>query len=838
MNDLDFGIVGDPTFGPYGFTGARPPSQDPGLLQLQQITQNQLSNMRSFQPSGMIGYPQIPGLGPFGPMLNQFTAGIMGPNFIPGPLFHSFPGGFSGVMQARYDSQQMTRAMQFASEVDKTRMQNTILGGLTMANDGVQTQAIRDKAGAMGDQLSGLISSPGGLMSLRMMSQATGYDFLGLLAPAQASAFQIHRMGKGFYRGQGEFGVSAEEEDTLNRSIADQFMRNGRYNLRETKGLNLNQISEIGAELQGRGLVGTLAYDQNKVHVSDMETAKIKSRIGEFTGVVALMREMTGSDDVSKLMEGIQSLTGGLGTMSPGQLEGQLSKFREVAKMAGISLTAMAGIVQEGMTMAQRVGMTPQAGAMLATQSVLAAHVATQINAGAGDGVTRPTFEKIYMQQMRQNFGAANSPLAQTLAGGMFVLSARAKASGKTVEEIAGDDQLIKDLIAATKEGGTVSAELQKFASGSAGRAALSKRLGDKVELSDADTLRIITTDYAKIQAMNENPFLASNIAGVGQRRENDYIIANHLLNFDVVRDASKRLGVNQEQLARDLGAAATQGSPAEQNRAIAAVIEKYGGKLSAADRNELTSRLSPVVTGQAGKIYADRGQDIHARGALDTAAADTEKVRINLSERGAVGKLLRDAGIGTQDFGNRIIGLLQDSNTGGTEFKDAVKKMFGGVPRGEVFEALQSKILELGDLNTRASRGGMSPDEARTNEVRRRAIRGHLTEVLGMDAGSFEKAMKTQNWDTAIAEQEKKRKAEVDKINLDALPGAAAGANRGKEPIPVTIVGSGSGGGKHEMTGTFELVDTNGLNIGKVVAHMATKDKGGVTPNPNDLRL
>lgn len=201
------------------------------------------------------------------------------------------------------------------------------------------------------------------------------------------------------------------------------------------KGLTSTDVGDLFQELSARGFApglrsrediarmrGVGANTIGDLDVQNVNADQISRKLQDLSGVVSAMRDIFGdagrpNAPMRELINGLQALTqGGLATMTPGNLELSVRMTQNLARMSGMGIAGMMGLMTHGANMADRLGLD-RSLAVQATQGAVAFGAAF---GSTGAGAT-PAFgafdrEKMTLNDLQLRMQAAASPAANQMA--------------------------------------------------------------------------------------------------------------------------------------------------------------------------------------------------------------------------------------------------------------------------------------------------------------------------------------------------------------------------------------------------------------------------------------
>jgi hypothetical protein len=830
---------------------------DPAMVRLEMLNANRLAPFQTFQPSGLTGFSSF-GAGPMAQMgglfANQLVGGMAGPGYIMGSAFGPISNGFLPAMQARNEAIQMRQAMMGGAASDTMSLEATARGAFTAMNGGQLTDAIRDKAHAYAGALGSAINSPMGMMSLMALSQATGFDFTGTFMPAQMANYNMFRVGMDMYRGNGKFGVSAGEAAAMGKGFADYYRPNGHYDFSRTRGFNLGEISGLALDLQSRGLGagfrenvddndpevqdafiasrrahhGTLNSSQRASAIDHIRAKKLLDRTDEYLPVMQIMSEMSGGQgSPGEWMQGAQSLTGGLGLMGGNEIASKLSKIREVAHNARITMDVMAEIIKNGMAMAQAAGMTEAAGSTIAVDSVLAAQTSKTFFQGNSNYYGRPTPEGVASFYQEKQIGAGRSPMGKTLGAAMAVLLDRVGGDRSKIAGLVHGNTLLEQLVGAAN-GGAVGEDFFNKVYGAQGTASLANAISQVSGLSAQDVRGMLANGGMQQQGMAE--FNTNNIAYQSQRFDQDQRIASFLRSTQNVNGIVKKYGIKDVNgLTRDLADAAVAPGPEQEQARIQAVAKKYG--LSQTDALILATQADEGAMREFGNSTA-----LHAAGALRYGQDEMRKTAAFMGGHASIGGALRAGGFGAAGFTERLISLVQGLGDNANQDLTAfVAQAFGAVKRSDIGDAVKGPVQELASLRQQLADPKLDPTKKAELRARERGMSQALMESFQTEnADDFVKDVKGGNFQKNVEAHIKEVAKQIkDAGGIDAYD-AANKSGGAPDPVKQMVEGIVGGVGSLLKGTQFTLVIEDGShnNVGQAIMTAAANTTPGVKPS------
>jgi len=733
-------------------------------LQYQPLANNQLSSNLGFNVPGMGGIGQI------GAMLASQMMAANGYTFT-----SMFGGPNSSVMRNRYEMQQMQQASMAAMQraggsILQQRMTSM---GINLARQSGANQADADAYGQQwGSMASSMINNPFAIAGMNVLGAATGVDVLGAVAPEAAMAQGLFRASLTTYTGGGSFGLSPEAVATMTGRLADTYYPGGKGDPTLLRGFNGRQIGNIAVALQQQGIAGAYRTNADQFTGSDREIYRselertgdrtqaiasvnaegLKGKLKEATRIFQIAKEITGSDDVSQMMQAIQTLTGGgMGTMSASAIESQMSKIQEVARVARLSMDQMAFITQQGSQMAQSLGLSGTVGAAAAVDMVSRATITYAASNRALGGEASPfnlSQGDIVNQNAKQMQSAMGSLMAQRLGGveGLFEQAERVQpgVAKQKLEDLrsrraAGGKLSAKEEMALTMmerlerlHKGDYRREDYEAFSGAEGTSALAVAASVLTGVSEGESRRVITQDRVTANlGLLAHPELIDYIASDANSFERQRQLTN-ALSGSAELNGIKNLGKDrQRELAAalaDMSVNSSTGGTTYRDKA-AAIQKRFG--LSGEDM--LTVQL--LSEGQLNYITGGSLAEIAALKARGEGRIPRAQYLEAIQQGMQSNQALRD--VGGTDFADRLMQVI----SGSMNVADAL----GGVKDETLRRALQDP-LERASKATFALNNAATTAEVDAAKKRRAAAEKRYDElstqlnVKGIDAPTEEK--------------------------------------------------------------------------------------------------
>lgn len=742
---------------PYGYgygpgTDSVMPGSMPGDPTFQPMHSYQMGNQTGFAPL------QIPGMSPqagmaMQPMLMLGLQAMGVPMQDLGPMTGQMPG-YAFAMRNRQDYMQLMRSMQ--GETDKNRLNAMFLGINQSQNGGVADAKIIAHSQQQAEMVNSLMANPFANQALGMVGQAMGVDLLSMIRPQAAMAPGVFRAGMGVYRGGGQFGMSGAEVADLTDRMMTRFAPDGRTDFAETRGFSTGQLGDIAASLQSHGMLYTptarMKYktkgDKDELDMSDAETklavdeikngrgitvttgaqaqgqlasmnaSAISDKVKQTASLLDLVRELSGDPNspIEKLVQMTQNLSGGgLGQVSMGQVEQNIDRMREIAKMAGMTMDAMAGLVQQGSAMLRARGVSGLLAPTITMESVLAGTVGQEVvnqRMKGADYIGRPTRESIEGQSMSQQGSFAASAMGNQLGAAYHTLKAAAAARDMSMDDLAKGDPLLQELVQAGS--GNVSSDFYKKTYGQAGVDRMAQSLAKATGMDYRDARQMLMSREAGQLGLAETPELAANAV---KYQASELLSAGGLQQRIAAtaeyKKIENRLGLTgaaaaafQEEMA--MASIAQNGTDAATN--IEAAIRKAGG----VNADAVIKGLGKGELRDMGEIFMDRARQsgrIYGIKIPELAATleaikstDFGQAQSNAYAKAEVDKIFRDTGIGKAGFMDRVIQMVQDTDD--PSVGKRIRKLFNDLSvDGASFSAPQSLIDKATNLRTAEDR-------------------------------------------------------------------------------------------------------------------------------------
>jgi hypothetical protein len=389
----------------------------------------------------------LPQLGQLNLLLNLLTPSLMqmmgDGAYVPAQFMPM--QGMADQMRANLFARQTMQVMQQASLHDVPAFRDLILyGGMgKIAGLDVNDPFRRTQAEIMAKDLA--VFAPFGAMGMDAILGRGSFDALfargqGTMPIAQ-SLFEAGQFRRDAMTGF--WGARPETSVELAHQVRERLFGTPEA-AAAMKGMTSTEAGDLFQELAIRGFAppvttrenlarqrGTSPEDISDLDLQSVNADQISNRLKSLSGVVSAMRDIFGdagrpNAPMRELINGLQNLTqSGLATMTPQALEQSVRMTYNLARMSGVGIQNMMGLMSHGASMADQLGVD-RSLAVQATQGAVAFGAAFG-SAGGGD---IPSFgaldrEKLTLMDLRLRMQAAASPAANQLA-----TIARLKAAG------------------------------------------------------------------------------------------------------------------------------------------------------------------------------------------------------------------------------------------------------------------------------------------------------------------------------------------------------------------------------------------------------------------------
>jgi hypothetical protein len=745
---------------------------DPGTVRADLLTQ-QLSSqsLRRWDLSGQMGMTQFNMGGPLGPAMalgfNAIQGSILGQGYIPGNVFGAMPSGYSMSTYNRARQLDMQRLMASTTPQNQQYREQILYGFNQMQDPTGSPEALRAKAKEQSATFAKVADNP----YLKPLFMATFGKHAEWLYPGDMAAMNVAQMSGGFYQGGGRFGLGSGEMSAIQTQLMNHFMPDGKLNFERSKGFMPGQISALGLELQSRGLLGDWrAEDPGTVESasSAQRGRRVVKRMDDYLDSMSLAGELTGQGkniDARDAMAVMQSMTGGVGQMSAGQITNQMEKIREVMKASGIAFQTMVEIVKQGGDMAQRVGLSSMTGRALAVDSIMTAAVASSTSSG-GEYYGRASFEELTDANLRNGLGAALSPAARRAAGMVSALKARAGVMGTSADALAGGNLMLRAALKMANGEQLSSAEQQALVQDASGEGAVAALRGIGI-LDPTSALynqsgieqEIATGKYAQVGAGQlqgrERRNIMRGILQGGASTELQRLVRGGLSQdriLDIVTNLKHQSGNRDEYINTVTDALAAAG-------ADKTIANQFAAKAYDADRSALGT----------GATIKDLDQAIR----LENAALESPAIEKQIRANAKISRIMREANIpANKNLVWRLIERVQkQGELSQQDIKEfAAENVAGATSVQQIYDILKPEYDELKKLKDQSEDQSL-PAEKRAAARTAYQMRKH---ALAQNSGlSDEQLSALESGDkAAISEQEKKVKEQADAAAKEAEKG------------------------------------------------------------------
>lgn len=788
-------------FNPQQYQGGSRPPADPRFLSLNQ--QNFLPPIRSYSPYSYNGFdPSGNPLVNMGGMMagSYIASALFGPGAIATNPFGSIQGGAYALRETQLQRQGFSASVAAGTEFNVAHMTGAIGGLRAMMNGGTMTAELAAESREAGRFAGNMVSSPLGAMAMNTLGASLGLDIGSIVAPGIGAAASLYYGTRGVFS-EGQMGMSGNQTASLFRDIASRATgAGGATNFSYTRGMNIGQYAQMSGALSSRGLFGG---DGRVDEASQNEQMMIQMQ--EYAPLIQTMREITGGEgDANSLMGLAQKLTGAVGQRSGGEINEQMNRVREIAKMAGITMTAMADIVQGGQDMAQRAGLSRQVGATIATNSVLAA-TSGMAAQGTQSYAGKASFESIAAQHVEQSVGAAKSMNASSL--GAFANLIDQFGNIANLKDGTDEEKL---LYAAIKGEAHDSAKLHALINGPQGQEKLANvAISLGIDPKEAN-LRIRDQIYAQEGIMKYDGIVGSTVKT--QRAE---------LTDRLMATSGRRVDISGgRDITRDISEAALEpGSDSDVKARTIAKLEDRGVILTDADRklvgDSVIRSRNDFNTMSNGVDKANR-----IRGALGneeiTSTLDanlTKAIGEVMTSQGDVGSQAQSFMIRATEFVKRGVGRsgMNEKDRNAAEMKD-LKELLGitgGDLNTDTYKKAKDTLTGLyNDVTTTAD--PKASEEDRTAAYARLMAKKELfaRETAKGDAPTLVERLSKE---MANSDSEYNKKTIQIREDIEKAGGMEEYLKSQKEK---TAAKPGSEGGKLEVTGLIKIVDNAGNAI------------------------
>jgi hypothetical protein len=169
--------------------------------------------------------------------------------------------------------------------------------------------------------------------------------------------------------------------------------------------------------------------------IGAFHSGRVSARVKEMAGVVSAMRDIfgdmgRGDAPMQELIAGLEKLTqGGLATMDTGRMESLVRRTQQMAKMAGVSIDAVAAMQGASATRLESAGVDRSFAMDVVNSSMSFATAYGQVGEGGVGGWRKANKEKLMAMDQRLREQAAGSAAAHQM-GAIMMLGEQGALTG------------------------------------------------------------------------------------------------------------------------------------------------------------------------------------------------------------------------------------------------------------------------------------------------------------------------------------------------------------------------------------------------------------------------
>lgn len=554
----------------------------------------------------------------FAPML----AGMLGAKGLGGGVFGGF-GDFSSLQaleqQRRY--MQMSMNAKFASDtmqnIDLQHLRSMFSGFSAMTGMAIPDKQIND--------ITGLLNSPMAMGALQIASPRIAEFLFPNVSATYNSTRALYRAGMAPY---------------MNRDMVagytEGFMRGGGYdpgnpllsvNPALSHGLTNGERGEAASMLAARGLISTRAVgvteeelnatllgDRTKSTQVGLHVAsRVNTQINKWTPTLGFAKSVFGHEmpnmSTNDLMGLVDSIGGGLGSMSQGEVMTQIAKIKDIIEMTPLLGTTVKNFIEAVVNMGNQFGTHSGISAKLAVNAL------TSITHGGatahidryGDFNRNTKYDHDW--QVSESVRRGQNAVGSAMLGDVALI--RKYLNGSTdLSKLSGVDRAIAESVLHVTSGGTDADHVNRLINMTTEKAmALTSRLSG---LDRATVRGMFTNKGTREEAINDSSALL-NGSTIYQLIESAQRIKKIYLGGDEDHRALFKNGVALEDeitAIYDLGASVKGGA-----LDMEVLRKARGGNLSifnnVKDLNEYANKIknSGLWTEGSAQLWANRNQ-------------------------------------------------------------------------------------------------------------------------------------------------------------------------------------------------------------------------------------
>jgi hypothetical protein len=685
-----------------------------------------------------------------------------------GSLF-SRTQSFSQAMVARSELGQMRAAEDMARELNVKLIESRLSAFGAMTGTPPAQGAYTDAARTYNKIMQQAAPFTG------MLDQFMGTDITGIITPLAGVGSNLGLASFGFYKGKGQFGLEKKDLGALTEAFIKNYTRSsGEIDYEKTLGMSLPMLSKLAVPLQGLGVLGRMPEGDgpnNEGLRQKYIKEQVVGQIDKYKGVVAMMREISGSNDTDELIRQVQGLTGGsAGQVDPQRLTQMVGQIREVARTARMSMEVMSTLVSEGAAMARNMGVSSVMGARLASQNVLVTHAAMtavgNIPGSPMEYAGKPTDRSLFQTAQAMSLSIAEGPMMGTIAAGLHILG----------QSLGGPDELwkkdgqgnITGVSDKIKSGSDIYNLLEASRTGDKDRAAkvferyrgaegkmryardIAEATGGKTtggKISEVDASRMLYNDI--FRKLGQTEFDLGALGFAINKEELARNAAGSLNTFTNIRESLAKAGINNvtDQTRRelaDLSFGSTQDIAGNVAKWLATRDKVDFDAATPAQQKAYLDRARPLAV----TLFDNMGGVLRRSGYMHTnqievgqiLAAQDElakmKITIDASRREAVSLL----GAGAADLPGKLSDFFAAAASGKSDtIYSGLLQAIGAIPNENIKSRLQNSLVEYHKLGAklRDDKTVWDPGEKEAAEIKYKALSGQMVSSLRIITGA-----------------------------------------------------------------------------------------------------